>query len=88
MARTGKIARLPKNIREELNQRLDDGRLGAELVEWLNSLQEVQAVLAKNFEGRAIREGNLSEWRKGGYRDWQAKSDLVEMARRLQGGHA
>ena len=86
MTRTGKIARLPKIIRDQLNQRLDDGEQGAPLVAWLNSLPEVQAVLTRDFEGKAIREQNLSEWRKGGYRDWQAKSDLLEMAQRLQRG--
>jgi hypothetical protein len=86
MTRTGKIARLPKIIRDQLNQRLDDGEQGAPLVAWLNSLPEVQAVLTRDFEGKAIREQNLSEWRKGGYRDWQAKSDLLEMAQRLQKG--
>jgi hypothetical protein len=86
MTRTGKIARLPRIIRDQLNQRLDDGEQGAPLVAWLNSLPEVQAVLTRDFEGKAIRQQNLSEWRKGGYRDWQAKSDLLEMAQRLQRG--
>jgi len=53
-------------------------------VAWLNSLPEVQAVLARDFEGKAIREQNLSEWRKGGYRDWQAKSEWLQMVQRMQ----
>jgi hypothetical protein len=84
MTRTGKIARLPKNIREELNQRLDDGNQGARLVAWLNSLPEVQAVLARDFEGKAISEQNLSEWRKGGFRDWQSKTEWLQMVQRSQ----
>ena len=38
MARTGKIARLPDDIREQLNRRLNDGEKGKKLVMWLNSL--------------------------------------------------
>ena len=47
--RTGKIARLPKAVREELNRRLQDGEPGTQLVEWLNSLPQVQRVKALKF---------------------------------------
>ena len=62
MARTGKIARLPREIREELNHHLECGLPGRELVEWLNSLPDVHEVLTKSFDGRGnytmgIREG-------------------------------
>jgi hypothetical protein len=33
-SRNGKIARLPKKIRDQLNRRLQDGRLGPEILEW------------------------------------------------------
>ncbi len=36
MARTGKIARLPRALREELNRHLDEGEAGVDLVAWLN----------------------------------------------------
>jgi hypothetical protein len=84
MTRTGKIARLPKIIRDQLNQRLDDGEQGARLVTWLNSLPEVQAILTRDFEGKAVSEQNLSEWRKGGFRDWQAKTEWLQMVQRSQ----
>ncbi len=51
MTRTGKIARLPRSIRDQLNQQLDDGRPAIALVEWLNSLPEVQAVLEAEHDG-------------------------------------
>jgi hypothetical protein len=38
MTRTGKIARLPRELRDELNRRLREGEPGIRLVEWLNSL--------------------------------------------------
>ena len=83
MTRNGKIARLPKAIREELNQRLEDGQMGIWLVEWLNSLPEVQTVLAEQFDGRAINEVNLTEWKGGGFLDWQARRDMRVHAQEL-----
>ena len=75
--RTGKIARLPDSIRQQLNSRLLDAESGPALLDWLNSLPEVQTVLAAEFEGRAINPTNLSEWRNGGYRDWQVRHDAL-----------
>ena len=83
MTRNGKIARLPKEIREQLNQRLDDGKQGKDLVSWLNSLPEVQSVLATLFGGQAINKHNLSQWRKGGYREWLAKQEWLEVKKQL-----
>ncbi|MEI7819473.1 MAG: hypothetical protein WCK55_01045 [Verrucomicrobiota bacterium] len=70
MTRLGKIARLPRQIREELNRRLSDGEVGKRLVHWLNTLPEVQAVLAAEFGRRPINEQNLSDWKQGGFEDW------------------
>ena len=49
MTRVGKIARLPRALREQLNHRLQDGELGRRLVDWLNASPEVKAVLAAEF---------------------------------------
>jgi hypothetical protein len=81
--RNGKIAKLPKPIREELNQRLEAGETGHSLVDWLNGLPEVRAVLEAHFPGTEIREQNLSEWRKGGYEDWLRHQEAMELAERL-----
>ena len=85
--RTGKIARLPRAVRDQLNQRLDDGQPAKQLVAWLNSLPEVQAVLAAEFHAHPVTEGNLTHWRHGGFADWQrlqdqrfSLSDLAEQA--------
>jgi len=69
-ARIGKIARLPKPIRDELNHRLENGADGPELLAWLNALPEVQHVLAEKFSSRPLTKHNLSDWRRGGYADW------------------
>jgi len=83
MTRNGKIARLPKAIRDQLNKNLEDGVPGVRLVDWLNSLPEVQTVLAEQFDGRAINEVNLTEWKGGGFLDWQARRDMQAHALEL-----
>jgi hypothetical protein len=81
MTRNGKIARLPHEIREELNHRLERNVPGITLVEWLNSLPEVQEVLRDLFDGNPVIPQNLSQWRQGGFAEWQARNDLFERAR-------
>jgi hypothetical protein len=63
--RTGKIARLPWAIREQLNLCLRNGDSGQELAEWLNSEEEVRMVLVREFGGHSITRQNISEWRQG-----------------------
>jgi hypothetical protein len=81
--RNGKIARLPQVIREQLNRRLDDGEPGEGLLEWLNTLPAVQAVLAAEFGGSRINAQNLSNWRKGGYQHWQKQQERRANVRQL-----
>ena len=81
ITRNGKIARLPKAVRDELNQRLADGEPGNDLVIWLNALPEVKSVLAKEFNRRPIREQNLSEWKQGGYGDWERQQEALKAIR-------
>lgn len=92
MARTGKIARLPLDIRQELNRRLADGESGKSLVAWLNSLPEVEEVMEEHFCSRPINEQNLTEWKQGGYAEWCRHEEtrdwvraLAEESRALQG---
>jgi hypothetical protein len=80
MTRNGKIARLPLAIRQELNQRLQDGQKGRQLVSWLNGLPEVQAVLASEFHGKPIAECNLTRWKNGGYAAWEEELRTRETA--------
>jgi hypothetical protein len=77
MARTGKIARLPRDLRAQLNTRLQDGHDGKQIVQWLNSLPDVKKVLAARFDSRPINEQNLSDWRLGGYQEWLAHEDIL-----------
>src|SRR6266481_2497868 len=68
--RIGKIARLPHSLREQLNLRLHDHQPHKTILPWLNSLPEVIAILAAEFDSRPITKQNLSEWKHGGFRDW------------------
>ena len=79
----GKIARLPKSIREQLNRRLLNGEPGPKLLRWLNHEPQVQAVLQDLFAGRPINQPNLSHWRTGGFRDWLAHQALLRRVQTL-----
>src|SRR6266404_3941898 len=81
--RTGKIARLPHDIREQLNRRLNDGEQAHSILKWLNSIPEIQAVLAAGFDGRLLNKVNLTEWRHGGYRDWLVRQDALDFVEEL-----
>lgn len=83
MARVGKIARFPETVREELNKRLRNGELGPKILPWLNGLPEVQGVLAEYFQGQAVNAQNLSDWRQGGFKEWEEKQDRAHRVREL-----
>jgi len=83
LTRIGKIARLPRNVRDELNQRLDDGEPAADLLAWLNALPAVQHILSQHFAGRPISEQNLSLWRRGGFVDWQRHQEARACVARM-----
>src|SRR3954468_15754798 len=78
--RIGKIARLPHALREQLNHRLADGELGPGLLRWLNGLDEVQECMTEHFDGRPVSGQNLTEWRQGGYREWQVREETRVLA--------
>ena len=82
-ARQGKFARIPDTLRDLANQRILDGWTGKKICAWLNSLAEVQAVLAEEFGGEPITENNLSRWRKGGYQDWLESREKITRLRSL-----
>jgi hypothetical protein len=76
-----KISRLPRVIRDELNRRLDDGEAFLPLLEWLNGHPDVQRVLHQSFDDRPITDGNLSDWKQGGFIEWQRFQEASEWAR-------
>lgn len=83
MARTGKIARLPHDLREDLNRRLLDNQSSAVILPWLN-LQPVAVDLwQRDYEGVPASAENLSQWRSGGYREWADRRERVENLKTL-----
>src|SRR5262249_28871896 len=85
--RTGKIARLPDSLRQQLNQRLRDGEEGATLLRWLNSLPKVKSILDAHFDGQPISPSNLTQWLNGGFRDWEISQKALELVGDLQDKH-
>jgi hypothetical protein len=79
----GKIGRLPKHIQEQVNQRLEQGEPGRSLAAWLNSLPEVQALLAAEFAAKPIRQQNLSTWRHHGYHAWLCQKQSQALVQQL-----
>ena len=83
MTRNGKIARLPRAIRDRLNQQIQDGVPSKDLVRWLNGMNEVVDILAQQFNTDRITEQNLSEWKQGGYQDWLKHQERRDWVRRI-----
>ena len=86
ITRIGKIGRLPRQVRNELNRRLLEGEPGITLVDWLNGQPSVKAVLDRWFGGRPVTEQNLSEWKQGGFEDWQRQEEARAWVRELGEG--
>src|SRR5882724_11483418 len=78
MTRPSKISRLPRQIIEQLNRRLDSREQNKRLVQWLNSLPETHVTLAAEFDGKPISAQNLSGWKKTGFRHWQLRQTALQ----------
>ena len=83
MARNGKIARLPYALRMQVNERLENGLPGIQIVKWLNKQWEAQKVLENYFGKSPISEQNLTEWKLGGFLEWQKRREAMEVTREL-----
>jgi hypothetical protein len=89
MTRNGKIARLPFEIREEVNRRLRDNVPGPKICEWVNRLPECKKVCAE-FARRGgnakspVTVSQVSEWRRGGFQDWLREQAVLDETRELR----
>lgn len=83
MARTGKIARLPLAVRDELNTRLLDNENGPDILAWVNGLPVTQEILQRHFKGEPISDANLSVWRQGGFAEWLGEQEHVREVKLL-----
>jgi len=75
--RKGKIATLPAKIRDEINRRLHEGEGARQILPWLNADKDVLRVLDERWGEEPVTPQNLSEWRRGGYRDWLGRNEKV-----------
>jgi hypothetical protein len=82
-ALTGKIAQLPKDIREEFNRRLDDGQPASVILPWVNGLPATKKILEAHFDGLPINERNLSVWRRNGHKRWLEKQESLAELKEL-----
>jgi hypothetical protein len=76
-----KIARFPRTIREELNERLDRSEQHRCILKWINGIPEIQTVLKNEFGGEPVKRQNLTSWKKTGFRNWllrQAALDFTQ----------
>src|ERR1043166_8462642 len=63
---TGKVARLPKSVRDQINQMLLDGVPYAEIIRKLGD------------PGKDLNIDNIGEWKKRGYRDWLLQQEWLD----------
>jgi hypothetical protein len=74
--RRGKVARLPKSARDQINQMLRDGASYTQILTRINSTPE--------FSNLLLSKHNLSRWKRGGYQDWLARQEWREDVRDRQ----
>jgi hypothetical protein len=82
--RRGKIARLPRAVRDHLNLRLDDGEEADQILPWLNDLPEVRQIIAERFNNIPVSPQNLSAWRQGGFQEWLMHRQLLDGAEHMR----
>src|SRR5580765_8168855 len=68
-ARRGHVARLSKIVRDSINRMMDDGLSSRAILERLGP------------DCRGLNKHHLSEWRSGGYLDWQGDQQWLEEIR-------
>jgi hypothetical protein len=79
----GKIGRLPRAIRVDLSQRMEEGHATRELLDWLNHLPKVGWCIVEYFNGEPINAQNLSNWRRGGHQHWLKHEERRALIREL-----
>ena len=69
--RNGKVARLPANLRDQINRMIDDG------------VQYKAIIKSLGDAGKHLNEDNLSNWRLGGYQDY-LKTQAINLRAQIQ----
>ena len=71
--RNGKIARLPKAVREQVNLMLDDGKTYSQIIQWL---------AANGSPG--FSPENIRQWKNGGFQDWLSHQEELSESEKLR----
>lgn len=67
--RRGKVARLPQDLRDQINRLLEDGLPYKSIIEKLGDA------------GKHLNEDNITNWRQGGFQDYLRSQAINERAR-------
>ena len=80
---TGKIARLPRHIRNQLGGRLANGDQDPPTLAWLNRLPELDRPANSPPGQDFITEQDLAHWKQHGYQRWLADDQACQLVREL-----
>lgn len=78
MARTGKIARLPKSLRDQVNLALRDGATASRVIELLTAAKAGGATNGDGSEIDLPNDQNITNWREGGYAEWCKEQERLD----------
>ena len=78
MARTGKIARLPKTLRDQVNAALRDGATASRVIELLTAAKAGGATNGDGSEIDLPNDQNITNWREGGYAEWCKEQERLD----------
>lgn len=76
--RTGKIARLKKDLRDAVNLALRDGAPAARIIQIITDAKANGATNGDGTEIQLPNEQNVSNWIAGGYKDWIAENERLD----------
>lgn len=78
MARTGKIARLPKTLRDAVNLALLDGASASRVIQIITDAKAHGATNGDGTEIEIPNDQNITNWRDGGYADWLKENQRLD----------
>lgn len=78
MARTGKIARLPKTLRDAVNLALLDGATANAVIKIVTDAKANGATNGDGSEIEIPNDQNITNWRDGGFMDWRKENERLD----------
>lgn len=81
--RNGRIARLPSDLRQQLNRRLEGGEPAEDVLAWLNAQPAGQPNPTAESADPAFAIKDLADWQETGHCDWRVHAEAREQASQL-----